>query len=555
MKRVSPGRPGTFPDYDRSPPGPGQTPPIPVGLPARLHLPAPASMTALTNALRRAAHHRVVALGICTVMLTGCALQRHEPLALDPAVSQSAQLSRRADDATWREAMSRLGVDTTIWPLPAWDAPELSALALASHPELAVARTEIAAAQAAGQTARQRANPSIDLSLEHHSAPGQSDSPWTIGIALDSLVGEWLLGQSRRAALTELADARQLEAVERAAQVAWQLHRRVRDSHRALHHAERQSALADEMLALQREESVLWQRRMTLGAAGAPEVLPAQQRQAVARQRAHQARLAVDQARVALAQAIGLPLEQLQRMTIRFDSLGQPQPDQRAITESATASAPVLEPLELQRSALLNNIAVRIALARYAATDAELRLEIARQIPELALKPGYAWDQGDHRWSLGIGYALPLSNRNDGPIAEALARRTAEAARFDALQARAIAELDAARVLAETSKAQLLEARQQWQASRSHADLVTRRIERGDTDRLEDIAARHAELDARRALLDAQSALGNAQAGIEDVVQRPLPPAALTLATTDRTATAQSPSRLSDTPQPPDRTR
>ena len=59
-----------------------------------------------------------------------------------------------------------------------------------------------------------------------------------------------------------------------------------------------------EMLALQREESVLWQRRMTLGAAGAPEVLPAQQRQAVARQRAHQARLAVDQARVALAQAI-----------------------------------------------------------------------------------------------------------------------------------------------------------------------------------------------------------------------------------------------------------
>jgi outer membrane protein TolC len=161
-------------------------------------------MTALTSTLRRAAPHRVVALGICTV-IDGLCTQRHD-LALDQQFRSPR--SFLADDATWREAMSR----------PA------ERVRPGSHPELAVARTEIAAAQAAGQTARQRANPSIDLSLEHHSAPGQSDSPWTIGIALDSLVGEWLLGQSRRAALTELADARQLEAVERAAQVAWQLH-------------------------------------------------------------------------------------------------------------------------------------------------------------------------------------------------------------------------------------------------------------------------------------------------------------------------------------------
>ena len=95
----------------------------------------------------------------------------------------------------------------------------------------------------------------------------------------------------------------------------------------------------------------------------------------------------------------------------------------------ATSREAGLEPLDLQRTALLNNIPVRIALARYAATDAALRLEIARQVPELSLKPGYAWDQGDHRWSLGIGYALPLANRNDGPIAEALARRSADSTR------------------------------------------------------------------------------------------------------------------------------
>ena len=459
----------------------------------------------------------------CTPMvLAGCALQTHEPRPLDPASSQAAQLARRTDDAALREAMSRLGVDTAVWPLPSWDAPELSALALASHPDLAVARAEVSVAQAAARSARQRANPSLEVSLEHHSAPGQSDSPWTIGVALDTLVGEWLVGQGRRQALTDVADAQQLEAIERAAQVAWQVRRRVRDSHRTVFDAEQVAAVVDETLVLQREDSALWQRRMALGAAGAPEVLPSQQRQAIARQQAHQAHQAVEQAHAALAQAIGLPLEQTRRMTLRFDSLMHLQ--SRPSNAPAAADA-ALEPLDLQRTALLNNIPVRIALARYAATDAALRLEIARQVPELSLKPGYAWDQGDHRWSLGIGYALPLAHRNNGPIAEARARRSAEAARFDALQSRAIAEVDAARVVAATTGTRSADAMQQWQAAKVRSERVARRVEQGDADRLESIAGRRAELDARRALVEARVSAGNALAALEDVLQRPLAPA------------------------------
>ncbi|MDO9316050.1 MAG: TolC family protein [Burkholderiaceae bacterium] len=509
-------------------------------------------MTAPPLALHHAAVRRLGTLiGCVAVVLAGCALQTHEPRPLDPALSQAAQLARRPDDAALRKAMSQLGVDTTVWPLPAWDAPELGALALASHSDLAVARAEVAVAQAATGSARQRANPALELSLEHHSAPGQSDSPWTIGVALDTLVGDWLVGQSRRQALTDVADAQQLEAVERAAQVAWQVHRRVRDSHRALHDAERLSAIADETLALQREESTLWQRRMTLGAAGAPEVLPSQQRQAIARQQAHQAHQAVEQARAALAQAIGLPLEQTRRMTLRFDSLMRSRIDAPMNTSADAA----LEPLNLQRAALLNNIPVRIALARYAATDAALRLEIARQVPELSLKPGYAWDQGDHRWSLGIGYALPLANRNDGPIAEALARRAAEAARFDALQAQAIAELDAARQATEAAATLQAEAMQQAQAARTLSARVDRRVEQGDADRLERIAGRRAELDARRALVEAQVALCRARAALEDVVQRPLSPAIAAIVDPALASAAEPKSGLVVNPPSTDHTR
>ena len=78
------------------------------------------------------------------------------------------------------------------------------------------------------------------------------------------------------------------------------------------------------------------------------------------------------------------------------------------------------------------------ALADFAASQATLRLEIAKQYPDVRLSPGYQYDQGDNKWSLGLSVDLPVLNRNQGPIAEAKARRSEAAARFNAVQAKAL---------------------------------------------------------------------------------------------------------------------
>src|SRR6185369_4828346 len=70
--------------------------------------------------------------------------------------------------------------------------------------------------------------------------------------------------------------------------------------------------------------------------------------------------------------------------------------------------------------------------------------QIAKQYPDVHLSPGYQYDQGDNKWSLGITFELPLLNQNQGPIAEARARRLESAARFTELQARVIGEIDRA---------------------------------------------------------------------------------------------------------------
>ena len=57
-----------------------------------------------------------------------------------------------------------------------------------------------------------------------------------------------------------------------------------------------------------------------------------------------------------------------------------------------------------------------------------LRLEVAKQFPNIKLGPGYKLDQTDNEWTLGIGLKLPtILNQHKGPIAEAEGQQAAAA--------------------------------------------------------------------------------------------------------------------------------
>src|SRR5262249_5990463 len=154
----------------------------------------------------------------------------------------------------------------------------------------------------------------------------------------------------------------------------------------------------------------------------------------------------------------------------------------------------------------LDRVELRAQLARYAAADAALRLETARQWPDLVLRPGYMWDQGDRRWSLGIGFALPLFERNRGAIAQASAQRDVEAARFTALQAQALDELEAARLAVDAAARQLALVEDQVRGSSVSEARVRRRLDAGDADRADLLGARELTLQTQRAAIEARGA-------------------------------------------------
>jgi outer membrane protein TolC len=437
------------------------------------------------------------------LLAAGCALQSYQPQPLDPARSQAALAAIDPADPVLRDALARHGIEVAQWPLPQWNLAALTALANEVRADLALVRAERASVDAARQSAQATPNPVFDFTTEHHSAPSVNGSPWTFGLALELP----LTGTSRRKARLARADANSGEAQWQLALRAWQVRGEVRDAYVRWHFAQLAAAVLDSELALRRRETALLDKRLAVGAVGGIEPARARQREAdTSRQRAAAVH-AVQRARDELAQAVGLAPQTLGGMKLA----------------ALPADVPSIERTELlQRTALHDRLDVRAALARYAASEAELQLEIARQIPELSIKPGYAWDQGDNRWSLGLSALLPLLDRNSGPIAEARAQREAQAARFLALQARAIAELHAAQQRAAAARADLVATRAQEAQEAEIAARVERRLASGDADRLEQIGALIAGATAQRRVVEAQAAQWQALGSLEDAVQRPL---------------------------------
>ncbi len=351
----------------------------------------------------------------------GCTLQGYRPEPIEPARVAEALGSRRSDDTGLRSFMERHNYAVSEWPLTQWDLEALTLMAVYFNPEMDVARANLAVQRAAEITAGQRPNPRANPLLEHHSAAshGAVDTPWSVGLGLDFPIETGGKREARIARAQSLNDEARLSLGE----TAWKVRSRLRQRFVDAFAADETAKLAQQELDLRKQEVDLLERRQKAGEVSPSEVT-------LARLRLQETRLAADSAdgniraaRAALAAALGLPFEETEKLQLSFGKL----------TESPFPALP--EP-EVQHAALQNRLDLRQGLDRYAASEATLREEIARQYPDIDLSPGFLWDQGDWIKSLGGAILLPLFNNNEGPIGEAEANRKLEAARFKSLEFR-----------------------------------------------------------------------------------------------------------------------
>ncbi len=435
-------------------------------------------------------------------LLAGCTHFRSQPLA--PAETAARLESRSLGEPALKGFLEKnLHRELTNWPAASWDFDMLTLAAFYYHPSLDVARGRWAVAEAVKITAGGRPNPTLNVTPGYNTTT-LTPSPWIPLGFLDIPVETAGKRGYRIAQAVGLSESARLNI----ASVAWQARSGVRRSLVALHAAQGAEVLLREQQGLQAENLGLLERQHEAGAVSAFEVSQAGIAADNARLGLRDAERQSAEARVQLAEAIGVPASALAGVKFSFEGWGQ------LAGEASVTDA--------RRQALLNRSDILSGLADYAAIEAGLQLEIAKQYPDVHLQPGYQFDQGDSKWSLGITVELPVLNQNQGPIAEAKARRTEAAARFNALQAGVLFEIDRAvagyhAALQKRADADELLARSQKQEQRSRAMFEAGEISKGDLValRLQLSAAKMARLDG---LIKSQQAL----AQLEDALQSPL---------------------------------
>jgi outer membrane protein, heavy metal efflux system len=449
----------------------------------------------------------VNSLLLCALALlgaSGCALQRYEPAPLDAVASARAYEARSVDDPALRQYMVAHGYPQTQWPVPRWGLSELTLLAFFFHPELAVARAQAAAARADAAAAAQPPGFGVTPRVEHHSLePEDAASPWSLGFEVEIP----LAGTSRREAIgarySFLADAAKLDVGSK----AWAIRSRVRTRLLDLYAAQRTVSLTEGELNERSRLVALLERRFASGAASRVEMNAARLQQTQLEGDLRAAQLAQQRGRAALAQALGVPLAAMRELPLDFAALEQ--------------TPATLREVEAQRAALLNRLDVRASLLDYAAADAAVKLEIARQYPSLSLSPGYLWDQGDNVWSIAATLLLPAGG-NRRAIDAAQAHREVAGREFLALQGRVISEAESAQ--AEYAKA--LEGVSAAEgALRLHSareESVRKQFDAGYADRVELILAQLEAAAARRNALSVALETQRALGALEEALQMPL---------------------------------
>lgn len=431
------------------------------------------------------------------LLLAGCASFKDRPLV--PAKTAADFEARSLSD----EGLRRFVENNLHRQVTAWNLPALTLAALYFHPDMDVARARWATAEAGKVTAGERPNPTLSV-LPAYNRTTTIPSPWLVTASLDIPIETAGKRGYRIAKAAHLSEAARLNI----ATAAWLVRSRLRQRLLAICAARQTEALQQRQRTTQEEIVRRMQAQLDAGAVSKLDVAQAQVALDKIRMALHDAARDAAEARVQLADALGVPATALDAVSIlAADFVNMP---------------PEVPPAAVRRHAMLNRPELLSALADYAASQSALQLEIAKQYPDVHLSPGYEYDQGNDKWSLGLSVTLPAFNQNQGGIAEAEARRAESAARFNALQAQVIGEVDraiagyrVARQKAATAGELLANLRKQETASR--AMLAAGEISKTELASMQ-LQIHAADLARFDAIIKAQAALGQ----LEDALHNPL---------------------------------
>ncbi len=382
-----------------------------------------------------------------------------------------------------------------------WTLKALADEAASQAPDVAVARAQYETAKAAVRTAGERPNPTIAIApqivtpyVAWQAGTYPVDFDWTFETA------------GKRSRRLDVARAAVNAAAAHVIDAEWKARAAVRKALLELYAGEQGTKLVGAAIAKQDELLKMMEQRIAAGAEARSAATTPRLLQAQLRLKAADSAKGAALARASLAEALGMSTSGLLGVKFSFAPF-------EGVPGKRNAH---------RREALTHRADVIAALADYAAAESTLRLEIAKQYPDVHLNPGYSFDQNENKWTLGIGLTLPILNHNQGAIGEAEAKRKEAAAKFNAVQAKVLADCDRAAAAVSAARAKLATTDEMLGEQDKQMASEQRMVAAGEGDKVALLSAQVERATTLAARLDALIELQAALGALEEATQSPL---------------------------------
>lgn len=368
---------------------------------------------------------------------------------------------------------------TKSLPLTSWDLNTLIYCGLFFNPKLDEARAQLKLAQANTNLASIRPIPRLNSNVGRSDRANGDINPFSYALSVDLPIETANKRNIRIENASQLSEVAQLGL----AQSAWQVRQQIITHYNEyINNDHLINTLTQEKN--KREAIVeMMQKRVAVGLASTTELSLANlqlQNTLTSFNQQSQAQAII---MANLATSLGLSVEATQQIAIDTPML------ETLVSEHVQSASTFIQENQtreyLQKTALIHRIDIRTALVQYAYAEGQVKLEIAKQFPDIILSPGYAYEFGDTVWSLGLGGLLTLIEKNKLPIASAKALRDLEAEKFNHLQVKIINEVAIAKAGFEQAFQILTNQQKAFETQSKNFVLMDKKFIAGEIDHVE----------------------------------------------------------------------
>ena len=379
------------------------------------------------------------------------------------------------EDPRFKEFLKIQGFKEDSLPIKEWGLNELMLCALFFNPRLEIAKKEWDVAKIQEMIAPIKAPSSVGFESGRQTTGVKENSRDAFGLSLTTLFETADKAKIREERARNQSLIKRLELRK----LAWDIKTDLTLNYLRYHQLLLNLQIIRSEIKLQNEILNMLKKRKSLGLSSSIDSNFNQIELNKNIQKLNEEQYQLNETKSKLASILGISAEKLNTMRIANINMDQSIEIFSKTLDDETKQQDVIN------LGLFNRIDLRIALAKYAVSESQLKLNVANQYPDIRFSPAYIFDYGSSKWLLGVTSLIPTVEKNKNLVEEAKKLRDIESLQVEKIQTSIINELAKLRDNYINAKDMVRKDTEDLSAANELENSIESKFNQGEIDRIE----------------------------------------------------------------------